>query len=283
MRVMEMKKILSICFFSILSGLLFPNLVWAESSVEFACPKEVVVGKEIACVISLKTNSAIQGVSTNYDFSSDLSYLKTDIGSNWTKLTENKDGLVVVNANGISKDDVIATVYYDTTEAEIYTEYEIQLKDISLSDGEKDILLENQVQVVKVKGTSSLLSNLVIGDNLITLQDDVTNYTVEVAYEIEKIEIEASLSEDSYQFVEGYGPRVISDLKVGDNVVYLKAARESGEDLVYEIHIQRLSREGEVVTENPKTGVGYLLVVVVILIVSLGMISYYKQKMMNRV
>ena len=111
------------------------------------------------------------------------------------------------------------------------------------------------------------LVNLEVNGNFINLINGVYEYSLKVDNNVTSVDIAAEINEDNYvSFVDNFGPRTVSDLKVGNNTLYVKVADASGNELVYTINVDRLNAEGKDVApkeekkdsgsvENPKTGV----------------------------
>lgn len=121
---------------------------------------------------------------------------------------------------------------------------------------------------IKIKRPESReLTNLKINDEEINLEKGTHEYTYQVNNDITSAKIEASyissLTEGYLRFVDGFGPRTVEDLKVGNNEILVKVADGFNEELVYKININRLDEKGKDVTDdkknnivsNPKTGV----------------------------
>ena len=79
--------------------------------------------------------------------------------------------------------------------------------------------------------------------------------------------------------MEGFGPRELNNLVVGENKFLLKIKNTDDENelVTYNLNIYRLDQKKDVVLDNPKTG-SPVLVVGFILMVSLGfvVINYKK-------
>ena len=111
------------------------------------------------------------------------------------------------------------------------------------------------------------LVNLEVNGNFINLINGVYEYSLKVDNNVTSVDIVAEINEGNYvSFVDNFGPRTVSNLKVGNNPLYVKVADASGNELVYTINVDRLNAEGKDVApkeekkgsgsvENPKTGV----------------------------
>lgn len=111
------------------------------------------------------------------------------------------------------------------------------------------------------------LTSLKINDKEIQLESGIYEYTYTINNDITQVNLDAqydtSLTEGYLKFTDEFGPRTIENLKVGDNEILIKVADEYGNELIYNININRLNEEGKDVSEktknntvnNPKTGV----------------------------
>lgn len=158
--------------------------------------------------------------------------------------------------------------------------YFVKLSNIFLSDGEKDIAIEDKIFNFKILPLDDLVESISIAGQQLEIKDGVDNYTIEVGYETTSVDLDAILKNDHLTFANGYGPKEISDLKVGDNIVYLKILNDSSEFLNYSINVKRLEKSSEIV-ENPKTGINNFSIIFIfmILIGSLvvGLLFYFKR------
>lgn len=100
------------------------------------------------------------------------------------------------------------------------------------------------------------LKRLSVNGENIELKSGIYEYKYTIKNNITSIELNAELNNlDEVMFIDGYGEREISELKVGYNEILIKVADKNNEELVYKININRLNEENEDVSieDNPKT------------------------------
>lgn len=273
--------ILFFCFF---------ETVFADSDVNFICSSKVMIGGQVDCTLDFQSIDAIYGIQAKYKYDDVFSYVQSVASDSWNSgsfLSAN--GFLVLNLAGASTGTVFHTKFLVSANAEIGKEYSIQLMDIMLSNGSSDVSIENKNTDVKILSVFDFLNNISVGNQSLEIKDGVENYTVVVDNDTTVVHLSADLKDDSFSFVDGYGPRNISNLQEGDNVVYLKIknAGDSAEFITYTFNIQRLGKDngitnGEEQISNPKTGNLEIIIVSFILIFSFGIgIFIYKKCKVN--
>lgn len=276
---MWMKKMAIILLFFLV---FIPDSVFGEvNDINLKCSEFALLGNKISCVVSLKTDHNIKGIQANFENGEQLIYLNSNVGSDWSQLVANSSGFSLVNTTGISHDSKIMDISFSIpSQLNVSESYFVKLSNIFLSDGERDIAIEDKIFNFKILPLDDLVESISIAGQQLEIKDGVDNYTIEVGYETTSVDLGAILKNDHLTFANGYGPREISDLKVGDNIVYLKILNDSSEFLNYSINIKRLEKSSEIV-ENPKTGINNFSIIFIfmILIGSLvvGLLFYFKR------
>lgn len=249
--------------------LILPNFVYA-SEVEFKCPSEVVVGSNVLCHVNLNTDTKVKGIMAKYKYDDVFSYVRTINSAKWELLAGNVNGMSLVSLDGINGTGNIAMVtFVVSSEAKIGSDYAINLKDVALSDGSKDINVGNLNSTVKVVGIKDIFKSIMVNDKEVLLSDGIVNSIVEVDYDTESVDIKATLNNEDYSFDDRYGPKVIDNLNVGDNEVYLRVMNGDMDILTYHINVKRLPKVEANVSSNPKTGLFSLFVVGLIFVISI--------------
>lgn len=232
--------------------------VYASTDINLKCQDEAMVGNEIFCSIDLVTEEPIKGIFLKYEFDPILTYNKTELGTNWKKITNSSKGFTIVNVDGIKEENNLAKVHLlISNDAKPGKEYLFNLKDIQLSNGDKDIDIEEKISKIKILSVQDIIKKLKVYNMDLEIKDGITNYTVSVPNSVTEVDILATLKEDKYQFVDGYGPRKIENLNIGDNFFQLQIKKDDLILLTYEICINRSVIEEETPNEeitNPKTG-----------------------------
>ena len=273
--------ILFFCFF---------ETVFADSDVNFICSSKVMIGGQVDCTLDFQSIDAIYGIQAKYKYDDVFSYVQSVASDSWNSGSFfSANGFLVLNLAGASTGTVFHIKFLVSANAEIGKEYSIQLMDIMLSNGSNDVSIENKNTDVKILSVFDFLNNISVGNQSLEIKDGVENYTVVVDNDTTVVHLSADLKDDSFSFVDGYGPRDISNLQEGDNVVYLKIknTEDSTEFITYTFNIQRLGKDNGITNveeqiSNPKTGNLEIIIVSFILIFSFGMgIFIYKKCKVN--
>ncbi len=84
------------------------------------------------------------------------------------------------------------------------------------------------------------LSNLTVDKGTLTpaFASNITNYTVNVANNVEQITVGATLTDNTSSFANGYGPQTYN-LQLGTNQIYVKVVNQKGSTNVYNITVIR--------------------------------------------
>ncbi len=265
--------------------ILFPPIIKAEElNVQLNCPTETTVGSTIQCTVELTPNEPIKGIQINYDWNEAFSVQATELGTDWEKLSASASGISLINVDGVYQKSNLSTVtFFVSDKAVPGQEYELKLKNIVLSDGEKDIPLEDQTTKIKISSVTNIVTGIKVNNNPLEIKDGITNYTINVENQVKSATVEATLNSADYSFQEDFGPRTVNDLKEGNNPVYLKITNNSNDVLIYTININRLSKdESNETTTNPKTGMSSFFIISAILIISLGIMITSYQKILYK-
>lgn len=82
------------------------------------------------------------------------------------------------------------------------------------------------------------LSSLKTSEGTIKFNKDTLNYNLTVKSNIEKIKVEATLTDNKSKFVSGYGPRTVN-LKLGKNTIEVRVMAENESVKTYKINVTR--------------------------------------------
>ena len=88
------------------------------------------------------------------------------------------------------------------------------------------------------KSNNNYLKSLTLSNGSINFKKTTTEYNINVAKDIDKITIGATLEDSKSSFENGFGPRTIN-LSLGNNTVYIKVKSESGQVRTYTLNINR--------------------------------------------
>lgn len=88
------------------------------------------------------------------------------------------------------------------------------------------------------KSNNNYLKSLTLSNGSINFKKTTTEYNINVAKDIDKITIGATLEDSKSSFENGFGPRTIN-LSLGNNTVYIRVRSESGQVRTYTLNINR--------------------------------------------
>lgn len=181
--------------------------------------------------------------------------------------------MALVNLNGATKEKFLQTRFVVAPNTTAGKSYKIGLTDILISDGVKDNSVLDQNFSIQILSMSDVVGNISVGNQDLELKDGVTDYIITVDYGVSSVRLTASLKDSSFSYVEGFGPRELDNLVVGENKFLLKVknADDENELVTYNLNIYRLDQKKNAVLDNPKTG-SSVFCVGLILMISLGVI-----------
>ena len=178
------------------------------------------------------------------------------------------------NLKSISIDDKeianykVDTLKYDleVDQEKIKISAELEEKDIAKVDGlgEKTLVYGKNTFEIKVTSQSgkekiyvlnvnrkddrsdvNTLKTLTVGDIDFTFKSNTLNYKFNVESDIDKIEIDSTLTDEKASYVDKFGNREV-DLKYGENKVLIKVKSEKGTEKVYTLTINRADDRSDV-------------------------------------
>lgn len=88
------------------------------------------------------------------------------------------------------------------------------------------------------KSNNNYLKSLTLSNGSINFKKTTTEYNINVAKDIDKITIGATLEDSKSSFENGFGPREVN-LSLGNNTIYIKVKSESGQVKTYTLNINR--------------------------------------------
>lgn len=158
----------------------------AESTdtITITCPETAVLGDEVECVISANlVTMSVQGINAKYNVSSGMEFVEFSTDS-WDIYSNDQDGFVLVNLEGVTGEVVIGKVKYTISTAAVANDvYEIGLVDITIGDGEENtVSLENTSDSVRILSDISTLDNITLSVGKLneTFNKNNYNYTATV-------------------------------------------------------------------------------------------------------
>ncbi len=255
---------------------------------------------------------------------SDKEFKSTTFNSTQTsvKILSSQNTLKSISINGKSLENFSSdnenytfNVDQNTNEVTIAATANDSTSKISGDIGKKTINIGTNKFVIKVTSETGAVKNytinvikkddrelksLSINDIKIDLSSGDYSYTIDINNEIDEVEVKAELQNNNNSFVQNYGLRTVSELKVGENEILLKIKDSNSNELTYKIIVKRLEK-GEVPTttkkqvtttssskvdtnediKNPSTGdTGYIMLILIVLAV-LGY-AVYKLKRLKK-
>jgi len=125
----------------------------------------------------------------------------------------------------------------------VYGKNTFEIKVTSQSGKEKIYVLN--INRKDTRSDVNTLKTLKISDIVFTFKSNTLNYKFNVDSEIEKIEIESTLTDEKATYVDKFGDREV-DLKYGENKVLIKVQSEKGTEKVYTLTINRADDRSDV-------------------------------------
>ncbi|MGM9877555.1 MAG: InlB B-repeat-containing protein [Bacilli bacterium] len=128
------------------------------------------------------------------------------------------------------------------------------------------------------------LSELSINGEKISLQNDNYYYDYEIENNVDKVVVDAVLSDKNNEFVSEYGPRTIDNLDIKNTKSELKIKGQDGKEVVYIINI--IKKEKEIIDEqvenvekSPKINY-YFYAISMVILIAFGLIlnKFMKRK-----
>lgn len=247
---MKMIKKVLFCLVTIVT--LLPMIVFAKDDIEidfdgvqYAKPGDIVaydIKMEIIDTID------VTGFKANIEYDSTVleyqdAVVKTDSG--WKKEKNDTTNLYFSIEEGINGTSTVATVSFKIKENAKKQTTKIMLKDIEIitvdeagDPGYKHIS-DNEEEQLSIKSVDNTLKDLKVdGMTLEDFKSDVYDYRLIVDSEVEKIDIKATLNDNTAEFVEEFASREV-ELDYGENEILIKVKSESGSIRVYKITITR--------------------------------------------
>ncbi len=134
-------------------------------------------------------------------------------------------------------------------------------REVALSYGHTDVSLEikNNNKTTKsytlvinkpdLRSSENRLSMLTTSEGKIDFKPNQFSYNINVASNINSINVNASLKSPKSHFVLGYTPRKV-DLEDGLNVIFIKVKSEKGEEKDYKINVFKTTSSKEEINDN---------------------------------
>lgn len=265
--------------------MMIPGTVMAATDIGFECFDEVMVGNALECKVSmLNPEKKIKGIQMNYKFDKGFSYVKTISGSEWSIASANNNGFAFLNLDGVGTSSSVAQVnFLVSNDIEVQKEYEMVLSNIMLSDGDKDIVISNKNSKVKVLSIFDVMESISINDTELELKDGVTDYKIDIPFEINDVSVNAELKDDKYSYIDGYEPKVFQNLKEGVTDLQIKVGSDNRELITFNLKLNHLqkgeSTTGNIEVDNPKTGMFSFMVVFALSVIATLSVFFCKNKM----
>lgn len=247
-----MKKINKILFSLIITIMLVPMIAFAKDDIEidfdgvqYAKPGDVVA---YDIKMEIVDGVTVTGFKANIEYDSNIleyqdAVVKQDSG--WKKEKNDTTNFYFSIEDGINGTTTVATVSFKIKNGAKKQTTKIILKDIEIitideagDPGYKHIS-DTEEEQLSIKSTDNTLKDLKVdGMTLEGFKSDVTDYKFIVESDVDKIEVKATLNDNTATFVEEYNSREV-ELEYGENEVLIKAKSESGDIKVYKITITR--------------------------------------------
>lgn len=248
-----------ILFISIIGFLLFNNLIYVKAgSIYISCPTSVAPGQTFTVTVGGLSNIRGQfNINVSNGTASNSEFYAKGIDYSFT-VTAGQSDAVYVSVSS-TKD----TFYFDTeTSANESAGVTIRITNSSTSGGTPPNVstpstppVENNTTTTTTtnneeteKSTNNLLSSLTVdkGELSPAFDPNITDYTVELDYDVDTINIEAACQDLTASIIEGLG---VHELNEGDNGIVIGVRAEDGSVRNYTINAK--------VAEAPKVTIKY--------------------------
>ena len=198
--------------------------------------------------------SAVEGI-LNYDSNIFTLVSTSDLITNWTELSNINNNSIFSYAN-LSFDNLITElnvniikVILKINDKAISGNTIISISNTFATDEEGNgISIDGGSHTIKIISNTNSLSSLTLSSGTLNFNENTTVYELKVPNDTDKITVDATLTDESSSFVDGYGPRE-RELAVGDNIIEIKIKAESGEIKTYTLNI---TREDIIIPDVPK-------------------------------
>lgn len=103
-----------------------------------------------------------------------------------------------------------------------------------------------KIMVTRSMTSINTLSNLTVSAGTLSpaFSSDVTSYSLEIPFDVNVLNVNATLTDGSSSFEEGFGPRSI-DVSSGQYIIYIKVRSQSGDIKYYTINAYKSSGSSE--------------------------------------
>ena len=265
-----MKKLITmILSLVLLLGIFAVTATAAGATASLTGPDTVRAGDTITLTFKLN-GSGLYGASGTLSYDKKQLELKSTeqkIGKSW--MVEFNDNSFVAYDNNlgdpINKNTSLFTVKFKVkSDLAVGTKITVSYTDVTASDGNADTSIGTVTYSVKLaapKSTDNALKSLTVSNATISpaFSSSVTEYTAEVPFEVEKLDIKATAN-DSKASVSIDNPTLKPG---GTTAVTVKVTAESGAEKIYTITVKRAQDPNYVPSgENSLSGIsveGFLL------------------------
>ena len=229
---------------------------------------------------SLEEIKGFYGLTATLEYDTNLLELTSISGQNNFNLTHNEktNKIVLYNPNGISEKTTIMTLKFKNKTTKEGENINVSLTNITASNGDKDIKVNNINKVLKNINTSKIaednayLSDIKINGKNLELTDNTLNYDIVVANDIKEIKISANGIDDNVS-VTGNGSYILND---GENEIDITVTSPNGLSRDYKINVFREDENSSgdddnlfIKSSNQNNNHNYLLYIIPLVLVVL--------------
>lgn len=215
----------------------FSPLIAKAGSINLSlnCPESGKAGETISCSISASSSANINGVTANYNFDSEVSFVSFTPSNGLSNYGSSVKGFAVGNTNGVGNSTNVGTLKVTLpSNATSNQTYKIGLTNVGGSDTNFDDLSGSSVsKSVRIKSNINTLSSLSISGANINFSENNTSYSATVSSETIVI---SATAKDSRASVSGTGTKT---LNYGNNTFNITVTSEDGNKKVYTISVNR--------------------------------------------
>lgn len=247
---------------------------------------------EYSCSLKLANNSSILGVSLDYSFDDDLSFVGFEAEKTWQLDASSSTSAILTSDKEITSDSNLGVLSFKpTSDVKVDEQYKISvLAKVVYSDDINNYKKLNETNsLITISDITSIIDYVKVGDNNLELQNDNNNYTSIVENNITSVKLESGINSkfSNLKYGENYGNRIISELNIGDNINYLTIESNGIEIIRLSINVNRKTESGSIISsgeenisENPPTGIASIFIILLILILSvIGFTKFNKKQL----
>ncbi len=293
-----MKKVL-LNFICLLSLILFSSNVYASSAkIDLVgnknFTKEITLNLQVNNLVDFNGScNGLCGLVANLNYDHDKLELISINALNGFDLAEGNK-IVLYKSTGVNNKTNILTMKFKNKKLANNEPTTIELANIVVSDGDKDINVNNTKKTItyinylkptnpntennsnngeeKKKSNNNYLSSITLSNGNIKFDKDILTYNITLDYNISSIEVKA-IADSNLATITGNGNYV---LNVGENTIKITVKAEDNSEKIYTLNVTRKENNIANDYENKPNKSNKLIISIIIttLILVMGIIAF---------